>query len=499
MGRRSWLSGLGIATFIVAATTVSVPLSGAGPVHPWVTTSGIRFMDTRSGQPVILRGVNVGAGASTSLQNQVVALGANFVRVHVCWSQLEPNAPSGGTHTWNEPLMTSMAQQVAWYQAHNVNVLIDLHQFNWSPYFSGRGCGIPAWFYTQVRGGEYPASGAGLIQAMHTFYRDPEAISLYSDLARMVASRFEGYPAVVGYEVLNEPYGPNNHTGTQNVLSFEAKVRAAIVGVDPNRTVFVMTRYGGDKGLLDADFSAFGSRTHLALDYHDYFAGLPGTGMTFDDEDWSPSWGATHVHTTTDYHGTLAEQQSMLDYPLHKSWDLGIPLLIGEWGVRRDDTNGVEYQSQMLSILGGQGLSWARWSLSANDMFGILAANGRPDGDYQQLQAALNATPAAPSMGPVAPALALSRPVLVRGHAILVCYRAAQAASRVVLGVRTSSGAVVRKRELGSTAGGAVHCTIFKGEKASGVRLPRGDYMLRVKAVYGDGSRYSVWQPVKIA
>ena len=64
----------------------------------WVTTSGVRFIDTRSGNPVILRGVDVGAGSNATLQAQVVALGANFVRLHVCSWQLEPTAPSGSTH-----------------------------------------------------------------------------------------------------------------------------------------------------------------------------------------------------------------------------------------------------------------------------------------------------------------------------------------------------------------------------------------------------------------
>ncbi len=487
--------GIAVSAGVLSA---SAP-AGAGPVRPWVTTSGVRFVDTRSGGPIVLRGVDVTAGSNAALEAQTVALGANFVRLHVCWSQLEPTAPSGSTHNWNQSLLDSMATQIAWYQAHNVNVLIDLHQFNWSSYFSGRGCGIPAWFYSQLEEGRYPHSGAGLIQAMHAFYTDPAAISLYTDLAQMVAGRFDSYPAVVGYEVLNEPYGANSHTGTQDVLSFEARIRSAFAQVDPSRTVFVMTRYGGDKGLVDATFKAFGSLAHLALDYHDYYSGVPGTGMSFDDENWAPDWAATHLHTTTDYRGTLAAQQDMLDYPLHKSWDLGIPVLIGEWGVRRDDQNGAAYQAQMLSIMGREGLSWARWSLSGSDIFGILDSNGQPNADYHQLQAALGSTPAAPALGPTAPGLSLSAATLTRGGSIRVCYVSPLAAKQLVLGVRTGKGARVRTRYMGATAAGVLHCQAYKGETRTGRPLPAGTYMLRVNAAYaGAGSRFSMWHALTI-
>jgi Cellulase (glycosyl hydrolase family 5) len=498
MGRRLCMSFMCGAVVASALLTASAP-AGAGPANPWVTTSGVRFVDTRSGHPIVLRGVDVAAGDNQAIQNQVAALGANFVRVHVCWSQLEPTAPSGGTHNWNQALLASMATQVAWYQAHNINVLIDLHQFNWSSYFSGRGCGIPAWFYSQIEEGRYPPSGNGLIQAMHAFYTDPAAISLYTDLAQMVAAHFDSYPAVVGYEVLNEPYGKNSHSGTQDVISFEAGIRSALAAVDPARTVFVMTRYGGDKGLLDADFSPFGSRSHLALDYHDYYSGVPGTGMSFDDENWSPDWAATHLHTTTDYHGTLSAQQAMLDYPLHKSWDLGIPVLIGEWGARRDDQNGAAYQAQMLSIMGQEGLSWARWSMSGNDMFGILTRQGQPTADFTQLQTALGSTPPPPSIGPSAPGLALSAAGFTRGGAIRLCYRVPLRATQIVLGVRTAGGARVRTRYLGAADAGVLYCEVFKGETASGRHLPAGVYMLRINAAYaGAGSRFSMWHQVTI-
>jgi endoglycosylceramidase len=497
VGRR-WLSGVCAAAFAAALGMGSPPLARAGAVAPWVTTSGIRFVDAGSGNPVILRGVNVGAGPNQTLQQKVQQMGANLVRIHACWSDLEPSAPTSSGHTWNESLFSGIATQVDWYQQHHINVLLDLHQFNWSSYFSGRGCGIPAWFYSQTKAGEYPATPGGEVRAFTDFYRDRDAIALYREVVRQLVTRFDGYPAVLGYEILNEPYGPNTHEGTQDILSFEAKMRRTIQSIDPRRTVFVMTRNGGDKGLLDASFAAFGSLKHVALDYHDYFAAVPGTGMTFDGENWSPGWDATHLQMTTNYRGSAALQRDMLDFPVHKSWDLGVPVLIGEWGARRDDRNGTAYQSQMLRIFGDLGLSWARWSLSANDKFGLLSAQGQPTSDYTQLAAAMATRPAAPAMGPTAPAFALSSASLRRGHTIRLCFRLPHRARQVVLGVRTSSGARVRTRRLGAF-GTSLRCDVYKGHAANGHALPLGHYMLRVSAAYtAGGSRFSVWRPLQI-
>src|SRR5689334_14525648 len=205
MGRR-WLSGAAAALVAGALGLTSPPVTKAGPAAPWVTTKGVRFVDASSGAPVILRGVNVSAGPNAQLQQRVLGMGANFVRIHVCWSELEPTAPGAEGHNWNEPLFTALTNQVTWYQQHHVNVLLDLHQFNWSSYFSGRGCGVPAWFYSQLKAGEYPATGSGLIKAFHDFYRDPQALALYRVVAKQLAARFDSFPAVIGYEVLNEPY-----------------------------------------------------------------------------------------------------------------------------------------------------------------------------------------------------------------------------------------------------------------------------------------------------
>ena len=276
-----------VALSLVAAVSLGSVSSASAKAAPWVTTAGNRFVRSSTGATVVLRGVNVAPGSNLALQNRVVQLGANLVRIHVRWADLQPTAPTSGDPGWDGALFTSIQQQIAWYTAHNINVLIDLHQYGWSSYFTSRGGGIPAWFYSQIKKGEYPPTARGEIRAFTDFYSDPVAIRLYSQLALKVVAAFDTDANVVGYEILNEPPAPATHAGTQSVLSFEARIRRVIAKADPKRAIFIMARTGGDLGLLDATFKAFGNLGHIVLDYHAYYSARPGAGMTFDGEGWT--------------------------------------------------------------------------------------------------------------------------------------------------------------------------------------------------------------------
>ena len=188
-----------------------------------------------------------------------------------------------------------------------MNVLIDFHQYKWSPYFGTGETGIPGWFYNDVRPGLYPKTDDGMREAMSDWWTDAVGRQDYLAFARMMVARYGSHANVVGYEVFNEPMVGNlgeNHASTQAVISWEAPIVNMIRLKDPERAVFFMLRGGGDNGLENADFTKFGPMTNLVLDLHDYYNGLYGSGYTPDQEGWVPSWDATHNQNFLDYHGT---------------------------------------------------------------------------------------------------------------------------------------------------------------------------------------------------
>jgi hypothetical protein len=312
---------------------------------------------------------------NAGVYTRAAELGVNFMRVTVPWSDYEPLPPADGQHTWNQQRLAELDQLIAYCADNNIQVLLDFHQYGWSPYFAhlqrgGRANGIPRWLYA---GRRFPPTTAGLDAAQERFYTDRRATALYGDFAAMIAARYRTTPNVLGYEILNEPPTGGfrrTHWTTQRVVRWESKILEAIRAVDAQRTVVFMLRGGPSMGAQGADLKAFGSLEHLALDVHDYFAGTGGSGYNHNGENVSSDYRSTLQGGT--YRGTTASQEQYLDVSLTaaRRWDM--PLIVGEWGAF-DDLPGTDvYQQQMVSLFEADGVSWARWSLDNKERLGLL-------------------------------------------------------------------------------------------------------------------------------
>jgi endoglycosylceramidase len=378
---------------------LTLPPPAAGAVAPWVTTSQGRFVDSSTGKPVVLRGVDLTA-TTPDVYGRAVAMGANLVRIIASWSMVETRAPNGRHHFWNQSFLHGLDAEVAYFQRTHVNVLIDFHQFHWSPYFAKVECkptapacaasGVPGWYYAD---GRFPANSRGQADAQRAFWTSESARSVvdYAAFAGMMATRYARYPNVVGYEVFNEPHTGSlgdSTSATGTILQWQSQIRRVIRAADPTRTVFIMCR-GGGEGVGTARLTAFGTLTHLALDYHDYYNGIPGVGLTPDGNNWTPSWLATHNQSGQAYTGTEAAQAAVLAVPLDRTRSWGIPLLIGEWGVHTGAPGAATYQSQMLDLFARHHVSWTRWNLARGGGFGLLDSFGNLSAEALQLQAAL--------------------------------------------------------------------------------------------------------------
>ena len=212
---------------------------------PLVTVSDGHFVD-RQGRTVALRGVNIHT-LDPAVYREAVGLGVNFIRVTAPWSDYELLPPTGDTHHWNQPRLDQLDELVRFCDAHNISLLLDFHQYGWSPYFApvqrgGRANGIPGWFYAD---GRYPVTPGGLDAAKEDFYGDPRATLLYGDFAAMMAERYRDSPSVLGYEILNEPDTgtlPRVHPTTQLVVRWEAGILRRLRAIDDERTIVFMLR-----------------------------------------------------------------------------------------------------------------------------------------------------------------------------------------------------------------------------------------------------------------
>lgn len=373
-------SGTSPVTTLPQGPTITTPTTANGLAAPWVTTRDTSFVDSH-GSPVVLRGFNV-AIVGEPVYSQAVSLGANFVRIYVPWSQIQPKGPN----SWDTVELQRLDQEVAYFQQNRINVLIDFHQFHWSPYYAKaeckpgapqcKGSGVPSWFYTDHPRFSSDRSGEARAKAAFWTTESRQSLYAYSRFAEMMATRYGHYPNVVGYEIFNEPHPGALQDGTaatNTMLRWQAQIYHVLHAVDPRRTMFVMCD-GGGEGIGTASLAPFGKLNHLALDFHDYFNGVPGTGFDATGDRWLPSWPATHNQNGQPYLGTEAAQQAVLDVPLRRTAGWNIPLLVGEWGIHQDGgSNWAVYQQQMLDAFQGPGISWTRWNLGVGDGFNLLS------------------------------------------------------------------------------------------------------------------------------
>jgi len=217
-----------------AATRAPSPSSGSSTpqasTSPDVHVDGPVFVDA-AGSTVVLRGVAVHTLDPVTYQ-QAPSLGVNFVRLAVTWSDYEPTAPVDGVHHWDQARLADLDAEIAFFREHGIQVLLDLHQYGWSPYFAtlqrgGRANGIPRWVY---HGRRFPLTVAGREQAQAAMYTDRLATQRYSEFAAILAQRYRETPNVVGYEILNEPpLGnlPRRAWAIQRIVRWQARVGAA--------------------------------------------------------------------------------------------------------------------------------------------------------------------------------------------------------------------------------------------------------------------------------
>ncbi|HNR36514.1 MAG TPA: cellulase family glycosylhydrolase [Candidatus Hydrogenedentes bacterium] len=187
----------------------------------WISVRDGRFTD-ESGRHVILHGINVGNKSAPYFTKdgpedyaRMRSWGFNCIRLLIFWAALEPQCG-----VYDEKYLAALDARVAWARDNGMWVLLDLHQDLWGE-GKCRGDGAPAWA-TLDNGRPHASLGfvwsdaylvSGAVQsAFDNFWANapaPDGIGLQDHLARawkLVAERYANEPAVVGYDLLNEPF-----------------------------------------------------------------------------------------------------------------------------------------------------------------------------------------------------------------------------------------------------------------------------------------------------
>jgi endoglycosylceramidase len=357
-----WLVGLVVLACAVGLLAAVGPApSGAGP---WKE----RFITDAQGRALILYGLNTSSSAKSSAdgmpwirQADVAAeynlLGTDFVRYLIQWRQVEPQPGR-----YDLAYLAQVAQRVSWYGQQGYHVLLDMHQDAYGPAVGGDGAprwatdsgGLPAqaqnpWELTYIQ--------PGVVHAFDEFWGTapdhPEYQQRYAAAWTQVARYFAGDDTVIGYDLMNEPWG-----GSVQGAAFESGPLArmyqrtvdAIRTVDQRRWLFVepeavSANWGMPSALPKLDDPRAGE-ARIGYAPHLYPAPIDagGTytgGNQFLTDRSLASWGAQVQRTAA---------------------RMDAPVLLGEWGLDATQPGSHLYVDHVQQLLDQLMIGCAYWS-----------------------------------------------------------------------------------------------------------------------------------------
>lgn len=242
----------------------------------WAPPDDPRFITDSQGRALILHGLNVSNSAKydpgrvpwvaqADVERMSRDWGFNFARYLISWDGLEPTQG-----VIDEAYLGRIATRLDWFAAAGIFVVIDMHQDLYGAVDSdGRwigGNGHPAWsFHTAgLRFRWNPLGWAlGYLEPAVTHAFDefwdhdghPELQDHYCGAWSAVAARFRDHPAVLGYDLMNEPYagsllggavvGDLERFDAGPYKAFLERCIAAIRAVDAERWIFFEPRAWG--------------------------------------------------------------------------------------------------------------------------------------------------------------------------------------------------------------------------------------------------------------
>ncbi|MFJ4823891.1 cellulase family glycosylhydrolase [Streptomyces bacillaris] len=328
MGRA--LIALVVASVLAAGALAPAASARPAPVSPASYEHSIPPLTDSRGRTLTLRGWNVedkanrGEAALSAITERhfrdLRANGFNFARLLVFWDDLEPRRGQ-----YSERYLRKIERILGWAHQHRIHVLIDAHQDVFGPAFGHRG--IPEWA-TRTDGLPFTPNPddwfseyfePAVQRAFTHLYEDPDLRRAQAAMWQVLAERFRHHPAVIGYDLINEPMGE---------LREGEDLATAARRIEAQHLTPMYNRLARAIRAKDRSTWLFVEPTPIVGE------GVPtGLGRIHDSRTvYAPHFYNTAMEAGADYDPAAgwieAYEAAVTAYPAR----YGMPVVVGEWG-----------------------------------------------------------------------------------------------------------------------------------------------------------------------
>jgi len=343
-----------------------------------------RHLTDDAGRSLILRGINISSSAKSrpgrepdvteaEIAQMSEDAGFRFSRHLIFWSAIEPTEG-----VYDEEYLDRVEHWLDVYAAHDTKVLLDMHQdiFGHDPGQTW-GNGAPPWAMELAVDGAIPALVETSTWSLkyflepvtrsfdHFFGYEGEYRVLqdhYAAAWRHVAERFRDHPAVLGYDIMNEPFpgsawdalelGQSNFESSpsfafdrEKLGPFYQRVIDRIRETDSDTWIFYEPRFGTVGN---------GSRSYLEP-LRDRRRGEPR--LVYAPHMYSMRYESTGSHSPDD--------ESVVRFEESRAYEIreaNVPLVVGEWGLEQSWPGALTLTELEADSFDRLNASWAYWS-----------------------------------------------------------------------------------------------------------------------------------------